>query len=587
MDRRLSAILAADVAGYSRLVGADEEGTIGRLRLHRASLFDPKIAEHHGRLVKTTGDGLLVEFASVVDAVRCAVDVQRGMAARNADVVQDSRIEFRIGVHVGDIITEDSDIFGDGVNVAARLEGLAEPGGICVSARVQEDSEGRVDVAFIDDGEQHLKNIARPVRVYRVQFGGAETTAEAKSAASTNLALPDRPSIAVLPFQNMSSDPEQDYFADGVVEDIIAGLARYRHLFVIARNSTFAYKGRAVDVKQAGQELGVRYLLEGSVRKAGSRIRIVAQLIDSSTAAHIWADRFEGGVEDLFDLQDQVTASVVGAIEPEVRVAEANRALRRPTENLDAHMCLMRGVASINKWSRAGVDEALRLAYQAIDMDPQYSGPYGLAASCYILRKANRWTADPARDRAETARLAARAAEVGRDDAFTLTLSGFAIADVLGELDGGAVLIDRALALTPNFATALAHRGVVSAWLGEPDKAVDYLQRAMRLSPVDPIMFVMQAGTGLAHLIAGRDGEAFAWAEKALQRNPFFLPALRVAVASAAFLDRMEDAKKYLPHLRQLDPDFRVSTLDERINLRRPQDRARLAEGLRKAGLPE
>ena len=300
LERRLSAILAADVAGYSRLVGADEEGTIGRLRDHRAALFDAKIAEYRGRLVKTTGDGLLAEFASVVDAVRCAVDVQRGMAERNADVAPHSRVEFRIGVNVGDIVIEDGDIFGDGVNVAARLEGLADPGGICVSARVQEDCEGRVDVGFADQGEQQLKNIARPLRVYRVRFGNMKS--EPKPATGPAHALADRPSIAVLPFQNMSADPEQEFFADGMVEDIITGLARYRHLLVIARNSTFTYKGRAVDVKQVGGELGVRYMLEGSVRRMGSRVRITAQLIDTATAAHVWADRFEGGVEDLFDL---------------------------------------------------------------------------------------------------------------------------------------------------------------------------------------------------------------------------------------------------------------------------------------------
>ncbi len=300
LDRRLSAILAADVAGYSQLVGADEEGTIGQLKAHRAAVFDPKLAEHNGRLVKTTGDGLLAEFASVVDAVRCAVDVQRGMVSRNADVPEAKRIEFRIGVHVGDIIVEDDDIFGDGVNVAARLEGLAEPGGICVSARVQEDVEGRLDVGFMDEGEQQLKNIARPIRVYRVALDGAEARIEAKArmASPGTGAVPDMPSIAVLPFQNMSADPDQEFFADGMVEDIITDLSRYRNIFVIARNSTFTYKGRAVDVKQVGRELGVRYVLEGSVRRAGSRIRITGQLIDAATAVHIWADRFEGGLEE-------------------------------------------------------------------------------------------------------------------------------------------------------------------------------------------------------------------------------------------------------------------------------------------------
>ena len=405
LDRRLSAILAADVAGYSRLVGIDEEGTIEQLKGHRAASFDPKLAEHNGRLVKTTGDGLLAEFASVVDAVRCAIEVQRGMVVRNADVPQDKRIEFRIGVHVGDIIIEDDDIFGDGVNVAARLEGLAEPGGICVSARVQEDVEGRLDIGFTDEGEQQLKNIVRPVRVYRVRLEGAEAENRAKAVAPApaTISAPDMPSIAVLPFQNMSADPDQEYFADGMVEDIITDLSRYRNIFVIARNSTFTYKGRAVDVKQVGRELGVRYVLEGSVRRAGSRIRITGQLIDAATATHIWADRFEGEIEDIFDLQDRVAASVVGAIVPQLRQAEVDRAKRKPTESLDAHLCLMRGLASFQRWGRESVDEALRLALRAIELDPNYSTPYGLAVTCYVVRKTNGWMVDPAQEIAETA----------------------------------------------------------------------------------------------------------------------------------------------------------------------------------------
>ncbi|HTB36166.1 MAG TPA: adenylate/guanylate cyclase domain-containing protein [Reyranella sp.] len=589
LDRRLSAVLAADVAGYGRLVSIDEEGTIGQLKAHRALLFDPKLAEHNGRLVKTTGDGLLAEFASVVDAVRCAVDVQRGMAARNAEVIEDKRIEFRIGVHVGDIIIEDDDIFGDGVNVAARLEGLAEPGGICVSARVQEDAEGRLDVGFIDDGEQQLKNIARPVRVYRVALDGAQAPSGARAVAPTpgTGAAPDMPSIAVLPFQNMSADPDQDYFADGMVEDIITGLSRYRNIFVIARNSTFTYKGRAVDVKQVGRELGVRYVLEGSVRRAGSRVRITGQLIDAATAVHIWAERFEGEIEDIFDLQDRVAASVVGAIVPQLRQAEVDRAKRKPTESLDAHISYMRGIASFQRWGREAIDEALRLAHRAIELDPNYSTPYGLAVSCYVVRKANGWMADREQEIAETARLTARAAEVGRDDAFALSSSGFAIANILGDLDAGAALIDRALALTPNYSLALVQSGYVRVWLGEPDLAIEQLQQAMRLSPVDSLMFMMQTAMAFAHFIAGRYDEAYAWAEKALQRNPFVSPATRIAAASAALLGRSGEAAKYLALLRQLDPGLVVSNLKERVNLRRPDDLSRLAEGLRKAGLPE
>ena len=322
--RRLAAILAADVAGYSRLIGADEGGTLERIKALRGELLDPKIAERNGRLVKTAGDGFLVEFGSVVDGLRCAVDVQREMSGRNTDVPSDNRIEFRIGINVGDIVVEDGDIFGDGVNIAARLEGLAEPGGICVSARVREDAAGRLDLVFEDIGEQSLKNITRPVRVFRV-------VTDKRTVPTPMLALPDKPSIAVLPFANMSGDPEQEYFADGMVEEIITALSRIRWLFVIARNSSFTYKGQATDVKQVGRELGVRYVLEGSVRKASGRVRITAQLIEAETGAHLWADRFDGEIADVFDLQDQVATAVAGVIEPTLQLAEVQRASRRPT----------------------------------------------------------------------------------------------------------------------------------------------------------------------------------------------------------------------------------------------------------------
>jgi len=340
-ERKLTAILAADVAGYSRLMGTDEEGTLAQLKAHRRALVDPKIAEHRGRIVKTTGDGMLVEFASVVDALRCAVEVQRGMAERNAELPQDKRIEFRVGINVGDIIIDGDDIYGDGVNVAAPLENLAEPGGICVSARVQEDAAGKLEIAFENAGEQRLKNIERPVRIYHVRPSGSP------ASQRPSLPLPDKPSIAVLPFQNMSGDPEQEYFADGIVDEIITALSRFRSLFVIARNSSFTYKGKAVDVKQVGRELGVRYVLEGSVRKAANRVRITGQLVDAATGAHLWADRFEGGHEDIFDLQDRVTASVVGEIAPKVEQAEIERAQRKPTESLDAHDHYLRGMANL------------------------------------------------------------------------------------------------------------------------------------------------------------------------------------------------------------------------------------------------
>ncbi|HKX10917.1 MAG TPA: adenylate/guanylate cyclase domain-containing protein [Stellaceae bacterium] len=582
VERKLAAILAADVAGYSRLIGADEEGTLKRLKAYRKELIDPKIAEHQGRVVKVTGDGLLIEFPSAVAALRCAVEVQHAMAERNASEAEDRRIEFRVGLHQGDIVVEDGDIFGDGVNIAARLEALAEPGGICVSQRIHEDAVGKVDVTFEDIGEQQLKNIARPVRVHRVR----RERSQAKEKPA--LALPDKLSIAVLPFQNLSGDSEQEYFADGIVEDIITALSRFRQLFVIARNSSFTYKGRAVDVKQVARELGVRYVLEGSVRRAASRVRIAGQLIDGSTGAHLWADRFEGALEDIFDLQDQVTASVVGAIAPRLEQAEIERAKRKPTESLDAYDYYLRGMASLYQWTREGTSDALRMFCRAIELDPDFASAHGMAAWCYCLRKVSSWMIDRAQEIAETARLARRAVSLGRDDAPALAFGGYALAYVVGDRDDGAAFIDRALALNPNLAAAWIFSGWARIWLGEPDVAIDHLARAMRLSPLDPLMARIQAATAYAHFFAGRYDEASSWAGNALRDQPDYVDALRIAVASNALAGRLEQAQKILARLRQLEPALRVSNLRERLGpYRRLEDLARYEEGLRKAGLPE
>ena len=379
VERRLMAVLAADVAGYSRLVGADEEGTLAQWKAHWRELIAPKIAEHRGRIVRIAGDGLLVEFASAVAAVRCAVEIQRAIAGRNTHVPQERRIEFRIGINVGDIIVDGSDMWGDGVNVAARLEALAEPSGICISGRVQEDVHGRVDVAFEDMGERRLKNIAHLVRVYRSR---PEGTAEKLLGP----ALPDRPSIAVLPFKNMSDDSANEYFADGVAEETITALSRMEWLMVAARNSSFVYKGQAVDAQQVGRELGVCYVLEGSVRKAASRVRISAQLIDSSTGAHLWAHRFEGTLEDIFDLQDQVTASVVAAIAPKLEPAEIARASGKPTQSLVAYDCYLRGIANLHRGAAESSNDALQLFHRAIELDPDFSSAYGMAAWCHLRR---------------------------------------------------------------------------------------------------------------------------------------------------------------------------------------------------------
>ena len=374
VERRLAAILAADVAGSCRLIGIDEEGTLAQLKALRKTLFDPKIADHRGRIVKNTGDGALVEFASVVDAVRCADEIQRGMAEQNTDVPQDKRIEFRIGIHVGDIIIADDDIFGDGVNIAVRLEGIAEPGGICISDDAHRQVRGKVESTLEDMGSQALKNIAEPMRVWRIPKNLRRATLVPNRLPIDDaepLALPDKPSIAVLPFQNMSGDPDQDYFADGMVDEITTALSRFKSLFVIARNSSFTYKGKAVDIKQVGRELGVRYVLEGSVRKAAGKVRIIGQLIDAATGMHLWADRFEGDLSDIFALQDRMTESVVSAIAPKMFQIEIDLAVRRPN-NLSAYDLCLRASPHLHSWTRGGSAEALRLASRALEIDPRY-----------------------------------------------------------------------------------------------------------------------------------------------------------------------------------------------------------------------
>ena len=480
MQRRLAAILAVDVVGYSRLMGRDEAGTLLALKSLRQDTLQPLLVKHSGRTVKLMGDGMLVEFASAVDAVQCAVELQAAMAAANADVPEDSRILLRAGINLGDMIVEGDDLYGDGVNIAARLEALAEPGGVVVSRTVFDQVRGKVRLAFDDLGEQQLKNIAEPVRIYRLRPNGEG------AIVRPALALPDRPSIAVLPFQNMSGEPGQEYFADGVVEEIITALSRFRGLFVIARNSSFTYKGRAVEVKQVGRDLGVRYVLEGSVRKAGERLRITGQLIDASTGMHLWADRFDGGLAELFELQDRVATSVVSAIAPKLQEAEIARASRKSTADLSAYDYYLRGMAAMHLWTREGNEEALLYFRRAVELDPAFASAYGMAARCYAQRKAGGWMVDRVRDIAEAERMARRAVELGREDALALATAGIALAYVVGDLDAAAAVVDQALSLNPNLAWAWAFGGFVKAWLGEPEAVIERITRAMRLKPTGP-----------------------------------------------------------------------------------------------------
>ena len=546
VERRLAAILAADIAGYSRLIEADEEGALSRLRALRTELIDPKIAFHHGRIVKTTGDGLLVEFASVVDALRCATEVQAAIAESNTRLPADGRIEFRIGINVGDIVVEHGDIFGDGVNVAARLEGLAEPGGICVSARVQEDAAGRLALTFEDMGNQALKNITRPVRAYRVVTAAGSASPQSSSGPP----LPDKPSIAVLPFANMSGDPEQEYFVDGMVEEIITALSRIRWLFVIARNSTFTYKGRAIDVKQVGRELGVRYVLEGSVRKAGQRARITGQLIEALTGTHLWADRFDGSLEDVFDLQDKVASSVAGVIEPALQAAETARSAGRPTNDLTAYDLYLRAYA-LTLSSTRQVPEALSLLEQAITRDPRYGPALAWAAFCCVRLVVDGRSEDREADRLKGTDFARRALEVAGDDPGVLANAAHALA-YFGEDVGAMIsLVDRALALNPNYARGWHISGYLRLLAGQPDIAIEHTEAALRLSPRARVGSSL-GNIGYAHFASRRFDEAVPKLLLAIQEDPSAPPPYRVLAACYAHMGRLDDAREIVRRLRAI-----------------------------------
>jgi TolB-like protein/class 3 adenylate cyclase len=549
--RRLTAILAADVAGYSRLMGADEEGTHERLNAHLRELVNPKIAEHRGRIVKNTGDGFPAEFASVVDAVRCAVEVQRGMADREPETPDDRRINFRIGINLGDVLVEEHDIFGDGVNVAARLEGLAEPGGICVSRVVRDQVRDRLDNTFEDLGERQMKNIARPVRVYRVR-DCVTLIEQPLSASSRPLPLPDKPSIAVLPFVNMSGDPEQEYFADGMVEEIITALSRIRWLFVIARNSSFTYKSQAVDVKQVGRELGVRYVLEGSVRKDVGRVRITAQLIDALSATHLWADRFDGSLEDVFDLQDKVASSVAGVIEPALQAAETVRLANRPTNDLTAYDLYLRAYAIVLS-SATQIPEALRRLEEAIERDPQYGPALAWAAVCYMRSCVDGWSEDLKADSRKGIDLAQRALQVAADDPETLANAALALASFGEDIGAMMSLADRALALNPNYARGWHISGLLRLWAGQPDRAIEQIQASRRLSP-RARLGMDSSIIGDAYLVSRRFEEALPKLLLAIQEDPNYPAAYRALASCYAHMGRLDEAQEVVRRLRAITP---------------------------------
>jgi adenylate cyclase len=597
VERRLTAILATDIAGYSRLMGADEEGTLAQLKACRRELVDPRIAEHRGRIVKTTGDGMLVEFASVVDAVACAAAIQRGMVSRHADVPDDMRIAFRIGINVGDIIIDDGDIFGDGVNVAARLEALCEPGGLCISRAARDQVRDKLTLPFADLGEQNVKNIARPIRA----FGLAAHTIAAlpeqnllRSAVSADstptepkpLALPDKPSIAVLPFTNLSGDPEQEYFADGMAEDVISALSRIRSLFVIARNSSFTYKGKAVDIKRVGRELGVRYVVEGSVRRSGKRLRITAQLIDAHSNAHIWSDRYDGDMADVFDLQDRITESVVGALQPTIRSAEIERARRKRPDSLDAYDLVMRALPSFWAITRDSNIEAIALLERAMSMDPSYAIATALCAWSHANSNIWLWTDDPTRERDTALRLAKRAVTLDSEDPFVLAVlsSTYAVAEQFLE---AVPLIDKSLAIDPNSAFAWQRNGWLKIRLSDPDAAIACFERAIRISPFDPDNFNAIIGVGVANLHAERFEQGALWITKGIAARPSATFAWRFLVAAYVALDRMDEAREALAKFRAAHPGMTVSGVSQSTTLLTSAFHQFVLDGLRKAGLPE
>lgn len=537
-ERRLTAVFAADVAGYSALVAKDEPRTLAQFSAHVSELVGPTVSAHGGRLIKTMGDGVLAAFPSVVDALACAIAVQDGMNSRNKETAPEDRLEFRIGLHAADVVIENGDIFGEGVNIASRLEGLADPGGICVSARVHEDARGRLDIGFEDAGEQVLKNMPRPVRVYRVAMSGG------KAVGRPDHALPQRPSIAVLPFQNISGDPEQEYFADAITEDIVTALSRWRWFFVIARNSSLIYKGRAVDARRVGRELGVRYLLEGSVRKVGERVRVTAQLLDAATATNIWADRFDRDLVDLLSLQDEITEKVVNAIEPAMLHSENARLAHKSLKDYTALDCFQRGMWRLNKVSLDGYHEALTLFREAIARDPQLSlGHIGLSRILYGGAIYG-WSTNPDED-LKRSRLAGQTAiSLDPTDAHAyFACSGASL--YLGRHHEALETARKTVALNSNFAYGHSRLGQVLIYSGHPGEAIEPIERALRHSPFDPQMGGMLGTLALAYYQSKDYPQAVEQARASIQHDYAFANA--ILAAGLVRLGRIDEAREVFP----------------------------------------
>ena len=585
IERRLAAIFAADVAGYSRLVGSDEVGTL-RLFTARREILDGLIAAHGGRIANTAGDSVLAEFPSAVDAVQCAVEAQERLAEANRNLPLDRRLEFRIGVNVGDVVVQPGDLFGDGVNIAARLQTLAEPGGVCISGTAYEHVRKLPALRFSDLGPQLVKNIAEPVRAYLLSSDQAPPgDARRPPDKARPLPLPDKPSIAVLPFTNMSGDPEQEYFADGLVEEIITGLSRVRSFFVIARNSSFTYKGRAVDVRQVSRELGVRYVLEGSIRKAGSRVRIVGQLIDATTGHHVWADRFEGDISDIFDLQDKVTESVVGAVEPSIRSQEIKQARAKPTSYITAYDLYLRALPHFYSMTREGFAEVRRLTNEALSIDPGFTLAKALGAYIRSISVSQCWHEPD--DVRVAVRMAREVLAEAREDPTSLRFAAQVLAYSAKDYETALSVIERSLYLNPNSAQGYTGGGWVNTHSGRPLVAIEHFERAMRLSPLDPEKGIALSGIGMSHLMLERFEEALQWGETALQEMSNYGSSHRVVICALVGLGRLDEARTAARRLLDAFPTYTL-TLQKEINPWRDQAFAeRYVDALRIAGIPE
>lgn len=560
-------------------MGVDEEGTLATLKAYRRQLINPKITEHHGRMVKTTGDGALVEFASAVDAVRCAMEIQRAMAERSANIPEDRRIEFRIGINVGDVIVDDSDIYGDGVNIAARLETLATPGSICLSDNAYQQIKGKLALEVSDMGEQQLKNIAWPIRVYRVQLSSAASTVR------TTLPIPDKPSIAVLPFDNLSAEPDQGYLVDGFVEAITTALSHIRSFFVIARNSAFTYKGRATNVRDIGRELGVAYLLEGSVQKSGNRLRITVQLVETEGGAHVWSSRYDGAIDDIFNLQDRITEQVAGALQPSIRIAEIERSRRKRPQDLGAYDYTMRAMPHVWTLEKEESAKALELLDKALALDPKYPLALSLAGWCHAQRAVYNWADDIAGSHALARTLAERAAELSGDDPLILAVLG-TVHTLMRNHGTARVLLERALALDPNAAWAWSRLGWLETYTDRPERAIENFERALRLSPLDPMNFNNHVGLGAAHEVAQDYDKAVAHYRRALEERPHAMWIYRNLAASLCGAGRMEEARQAYAELMRNYPTLTGAKLRQAMVFS-ALTLDRMVDNLRKLGLPD